>query len=114
MVRGRSFCLHAFLGVLLPTILVHSQLHQMHLMRTTCSTVPPQGMNNQRTLNHFFSHALCPTEARCEGPLVDCLIKEPPLSALFSVLRIVWTVVVPDRRHTGPVKNGDAFERLAL
>ena len=26
------------------------------------STVPPQGMNNQRTLNHSFSHALCPTD----------------------------------------------------
>ena len=26
------------------------------------STVPSQGMNNQRTLNHAFSHALCPTD----------------------------------------------------
>ena len=26
------------------------------------STVPPQGMNNQRTLNHSFSHAWCPTD----------------------------------------------------
>ena len=25
------------------------------------STVPPQGMDKLRTLNHFFSHALCPT-----------------------------------------------------
>ena len=33
--RGRRFCLHAFLGVLLPTTLVHSQLHQRHLMQTT-------------------------------------------------------------------------------
>ena len=48
----------------------------------------------------------------CEGPLVDCLIKEPPLSDLFSVVRIAWTAVVTDRGHTGPVKNGDAFERL--
>ena len=33
--RGRRFCLHAFLGVLLPTTLVHSQLHQIHLMQAT-------------------------------------------------------------------------------
>ena len=37
---------------------------------------------------------------------------EPPLSDLFSVVKIAWTAVVTDRGHTGPVKNGDAFERL--
>ena len=52
---------------------------------------------------------------------------EPPLSDLFSVVKIAWTALlfplatgdaashavdVTDRGHTGPVKNGDAFERL--
>ena len=37
---------------------------------------------------------------------------EPPLSDLFSVVKIAWTAVVTDRGHTGPVKNGDAFKRL--
>ena len=48
---------------------------------------------------------------------------EPPLSELFSVVKIDWTALlfplatrdaashavdVTDRGHTGPVKNGDA------
>ena len=52
---------------------------------------------------------------------------EPPLSELFRVVIIDWTALlfplatrdaashtvdVTDRGHTGPVKNGDAFERL--
>ena len=28
------------------------------------------------------------------------------------MVRSAWTAVVTDRGHTGPVKNGDAFERL--
>ena len=54
---------------------------------------------------------------------------EPPLSDFFSVVKIAWTVLlfplatrdtashavdVTDRGHTGPVKNGDAFERLGI
>ena len=70
-------------------------------------------MNNQRALNHSVT-PYAQQISGCEGLLVDCLIKEPPLSDLFSVLRIAWTAVVTDRGHTGPVKNGDAFERLAL
>ena len=52
---------------------------------------------------------------------------EPPLSELFSVVKIDRTALLfplatsdaashavdaTDRGHTGPVKNGDAFERL--
>ena len=54
---------------------------------------------------------------------------EPPLSDLFSVVKIAWTALlfplaardaashaddVNDRGHTDPVKNGDAFERLGI
>ena len=56
MVRGKSFCLHAFLGVLLPTTLVHSQLHQRHLMRTTC-------FHGART-QPFFQSRLLPNRFR--------------------------------------------------
>ena len=52
MVRGRSFCLHALLGVLLPTTLVHSQLHQKRLTRPTC-------VNNREHSTILFSHARC-------------------------------------------------------
>ena len=51
MVRERSFCLHA-LGVLLPTTLVHSQLHQKRLTRPTC-------VNNREHSTILFSHAGC-------------------------------------------------------
>ena len=55
------------------------------------------------------------------------LSMEPPLSELFSVVKIDRTALLfplatsdaashavdaTDRGHTGPVKNGDAFERL--
>ena len=52
MVGGRSFCLHALLGVLLPTTLVHSQLHQKRLTRPTC-------VNNLEHSTILFSHARC-------------------------------------------------------
>ena len=52
MVRGRSFCLHALLGVLLPTTLVHSQLHQKRLTSPTC-------VNNREHSTILFSHARC-------------------------------------------------------
>ena len=54
---------------------------------------------------------------------------EPPLLEPFSVVKIDWTALLfplatsdaashavdaTDRGHTGPVKNGDAFERLGL
>ena len=52
MVRGRSFCSHALLGVLLPTTLVHSQLHQKRLTRPTC-------VNNLEHSTILFSHARC-------------------------------------------------------
>ena len=54
---------------------------------------------------------------------------ESPLADFFSVVVIAWTVLlfpfatrgtarhavdVTDRGHTGPVKNGDAFERLGI
>ena len=54
---------------------------------------------------------------------------EPPLPDLFRVAKIAWTALlfplatsdaashafdVTDRGHTGPVKNGDAFERLGI
>ena len=57
-VRGRSFCLHAFLGVLLPTTLVHSQLHQKHLMRTTCFDGAPSGNERSANIQPFFQSRL--------------------------------------------------------
>ena len=49
-----------------------------------------------------------------EGPLVDCLIKYPLLSDPLNEWRIAWTSAFTDSGHTGAVKIGDAFERLAL
>ena len=44
--------MHALLGVLLPTTLVHSQLYQKRLTRPTC-------VNNREHSTILFSHARC-------------------------------------------------------
>ena len=76
MVGEMSFCLHAFLGVLLPTTLVHSQLRQKRLMRTTCFGGAPSGNAQSASSQPFFSVTPFAQQISvCEGPLVDCLIK---------------------------------------
>ena len=88
MAHRGFFCLHAFLGVPLPTTLIHFQLHH----HGAC-TQP------------FFQSRRLP-----KWTLSSNLFFPTP----FSELRIAWTSAFPDNSHTGPVKNGDAFERLVL
>ena len=121
--------MHAFLGVLLPTTLVHSQLHQRHLMQTTWFDGAHLRVCKQTANIQPFSQSR-PMPKSFLGVKVHwqhCLSMEPPLSELFSVVKIDRTALLSplatrdaashavdatDRGHTGPVKNGDAFERL--
>ena len=78
------------------------------------STVPPQGMHNQRTLNHSFSHAFCPTDFRVWRSIGRLPYQ---VTSFFRPLQRVENWVdfcFPDSGHNGRVKNGDAFEKLAL
>jgi len=88
--RGRRFCLHAFLGVLLPTTLVHSQLHQRHLKQTTWFD-GAHLRECKQTANIQPSFQSRPMPKSFLGVKVHwqhSLIMEPPLSELFSVVKI--------------------------
>ena len=118
-----------FPGVLLLTTLVHSQLHQRHLMQTTWFDGAHLRVRKQTAnIQPFFQSR--PMPKRFLGVKVHwqhSLSMEPPLLEPFSVVKIDRTALLfplatsdaashafdaTDRGHTGPVKNGDAFERL--
>ena len=120
-----------FPGGPLLTTLVHSQLHQRHLMQTTWFDGALLRVRKQTAnIQPFFQSR--PMPKRFFGVKVHwqhSLSLEPPLLEPFSVVKIDRTALLfplvtsyaashavdaTDRGHTGPVKNGDAFERLGL
>ena len=91
-----ELCLHAPPGVLQVNTLVPSRLHQMHLAQATGFDGATQGDARQIASFQPFSQPL---------PMSTCFLDVTAYGHVDDVTA---------RRHTGPVKNGDAFERLAL
>ena len=93
---------------------------------------PPQGMQyKQRTFNHFYIPAQCPTGFWVWRSIGSLASNGTSFLRPFQCGQFAWTTlfvfqlraagdatrhfdVVTDRGHTDPVKNGDAFERLGI